>query len=44
MLKKTLLPLIFCLAFITIATGTSSAKTPQLSDILQVKDQYTKEK
>lgn len=44
MLKKTLIPLFLCLAFNLCFGIASQAHTPDLPEILQIKDQYAKEK
>jgi hypothetical protein len=44
MLKKTFVPLIFCLAFGFFAASASNVNVLNLPEILQVKDQYTKQK
>jgi len=44
MLKKTLILLFFCLAFVCFAGRASATKAYDLSEILQIKDQLQKEK
>ncbi|MGN6179528.1 MAG: hypothetical protein ACTHNW_10130 [Mucilaginibacter sp.] len=44
MLKKMLIPLFLCLAFNCFAERASAPKAYDLSEILQIKDQYQKEK